>query len=192
MDCCVFLASNQKQLHAQQCGKNIHSRVNQYVPHAAHKDKKREGSVNISGECKERMSCLATSFCRNPEKRVASLGYRQESNVSVSTPNSAGCLARLKRGWRITTSSHTHTHADCSEPWQSELVFPFNLETSNQILIVMTTCEKEGYGVLLICSLMIASGILTFKKWAPNQDLREKETDCVPSDREVSYLHSSS
>lgn len=51
-------------------------------------------------------------------------------------------------------------HGDCSESWHTKLALGFHLERSNQTLIIVTTCEREGCGALLICSLMIAAGFL--------------------------------
>lgn len=80
---------------------------------------------------------------------MASLVNVRGSNAFVSTPDRTGCLASLKK---------LEDHGDCSEPWYTKLAFAIHLERFNQTLIIVTTCEREGCGVLLICSLMVAAG----------------------------------
>lgn len=102
MDFCFYIAKpNQKQLHALERGENTCSCVNLNTMDAVHKEEHRDMDRNLSRGCEERMSWLAISLCGNPGKRVASLVNVLGSNAFVSTPERTGCLAYLKRGWRI-------------------------------------------------------------------------------------------
>lgn len=82
---------------------------------------------------------------------MASLVNGLGSNAFVSTPDRTVFGLFKKAG---------ESHGDCSEPWHTKLAFAIHLERSNQTLIIVTTCEREGCGVLLICSHMIAAGSL--------------------------------
>lgn len=61
-----------------------------------------------------------------------------------------------RQSWLLSLFKEPEHHI--TEPWHTKLAFTIHLEISNQTLIIATTCEREGYGVLLICCLMIAAG----------------------------------
>lgn len=85
-----------------QHGENACSCVNMNALDAVHREEHGDMGRDLSWECEKGMRCLATWLCGNPRSRVASLVDILGSNSFVSTPDRTGCLAYLKRGWRIT------------------------------------------------------------------------------------------
>lgn len=163
MDLCFHIVKpSEKQLHAPQHGENTCNCINLNILDVVHKEEHRDMGRDLR-MWRENELVGYIIVCKSREEDgisgkwagIKCLCFHSRQNCLFGLFKKAGA-----------------SHGDCSEPWHTKLALAIHLERSNQTLIIVTTCEREGGGVLLICSVMMAARSLhsESRDWAPNKD----------------------